>query len=114
MQQVNERGRERHLNRDYREREEITKAPWHLRDETPEIGFMTVEREKWPNARVGPADGGGLLGQRSQYNDYHVIVLYPNYRMSQYGQIVIGVEINGEGLVSWLNCCLSLQHSDCC
>ena len=56
-------------------------------------GFMTVEREKWPNARVGPADGGGLLGQRSQYNDYHVIVLYLNYRMSEYGQIVIGVEI---------------------
>jgi hypothetical protein len=71
MQQVNERDGKRHLNRDYREREEITKAPWHLRDETPEIGFMTVEREKWPNARVGPADGGGLLGQQSQYNDYH-------------------------------------------
>ena len=41
------------------------------RDETSEIGFMTVEREKWPNARVGPADGGGLFGPRSQCNAYH-------------------------------------------
>lgn len=93
MQQVNKRDRKRHLNRDYRERVEITKAPWHLKGETSENGFMRVEREKWPNARVGPADGGGLVGQLSWHNDYHVIVLYPNYRMSQYGQIVIGVEI---------------------
>jgi hypothetical protein len=55
--------------------------------------FCEIETEKRPNARVGPADGGGLLEQRSRNNVYHEVVMYPNYRMSRRGQIVIGVEI---------------------